>query len=139
MGDGSPPSPIRGDLDSSVLARAGLGEDIVDHVSGIGATLVVTRTHAVVIRDGAHFRPRNGVRAWPYGVVRDVQLSAPKHGNGRLVLHTGQYPWQAVSLFVDSQQWAAAERVAGQIRVRTSHARRIQTGDAGSAAPGRDR
>jgi hypothetical protein len=138
MDDGSPPRPTSTDLESSVLAKAGLGKDIVDHVSGIGATLVITRTHAVVIRDGAHFRPRNGVRAWPYGEVRDVQLSAPKHGNGRLVLRTGQYPWQAVSLFVDTQQWAAAERVAGQIRIRTSHARRIQT-DAGPAAPDRDR
>ena len=139
MGDWSPPRPTSSDLDSSFLAMAGLGKDIVDHVSGIGATLVITRSHAVVIRDGAHFRPRNGVRSWPYGEVRDVQLSAPKHGIGRLVLRTGQYPWQAVSLFVDTQQWAAAERVAGQIRVRTSRARRIQTGDAGSTAAGRDR
>jgi len=139
MADGSPPRPTSSDLESSVLAKAGLGKDLVDHVSGIGATLVITRTHAVVIRDGAHFRPRNGVRAWPYGEVRDVQLSAPKHGNGRLVLRTGQYPWQAVSLFVDTQQWAAAERVAAQIRIRTSRARRIQAGDAGSAAKGRDR
>jgi len=139
MADGSPPRPTSNDLESSVLAKAGLGKDIVDHVSGMGATLVITRTHAVVVRDGAHFRPRNGVRAWPYGEVRDVQLSAPKHGNGRLVLRTGQYPWQAVSLFVDTQQWAAAERVAAQIRIRTSRARRIQAGDAGSAAQGRDR
>ena len=139
MGDGPPPRPTGSDLESSILAMAGLGKDIVDHVSGLGATLVITRTHAVVIRDGAHFRPRNGVRAWQFDELRDVQLSAPRHGNGRMVLRTGPYPWQAISLFVDTQQWAVAVRVAGQIRVHISRARRIQTRDDGSASPKRDR
>src|SRR5882672_10190079 len=104
MGDGSPPRPTSSDHESSVLARAGFGKDIVDHVSGIGATLVITRTHAVVLRDGAHFRPRTGVRSWSCAEVREVQLSAPKQGTGRLVLRTGQYPWQVISLFVYTQQ-----------------------------------
>lgn len=127
MGDESRPRPTSGDLESSVLAMAGVGKDIVDHVTGLGATLILTRTHAVVVREGAHFRPRSGVRAWAYGVLRDVQLSAPRHGNGRLVLRVGPYPWQAVRLFIDAQQWTAAERVAGQIRIHASWARRTQT------------
>jgi hypothetical protein len=124
MGDESPPRPTSMDLETSILAMAGLGKDILDHVEGLGATLVITRTHAVLIREGAHFRPRSGVRAYAYDAVRDVQLSAPRHGNGRMVLRTGPYPWQAVSLFVDAEQWPAAERVAGQIRVHAARARR---------------
>jgi hypothetical protein len=92
MGDQSPPRPTGGDPESSILALAGVGKDIVDHVSGLGATLVIARTHAVVVREGAHVRPRSGVRAWPYGDVRDMQLSDPKHGNGRLVVRIGPYP-----------------------------------------------
>jgi hypothetical protein len=118
---------------------AGVGKDIVDHVTGLGATLILTRTHAVLVREGAHFRPRTGVRAWAYGALRDVQLSAPKHGNGRLVLRIGPYPWQAVSLFIDAQQWAAAERVSEQIRTETARARRTRTRDEQSAAPKEDR
>jgi hypothetical protein len=133
MGE-SPPRPTSMDLESSILAMAGLGRDILDHVSGVGATLVITRTHAVVIRDGAHFRPRSGVRAWAYDAVGDVQLSVPRHGNGRMILRTGPYPWQAVSLFVDAQQWPAAERVAGQIRVNAARARRFGTRDQRSAS-----
>lgn len=139
MGDETPPRPTSEDPESAILAMAGVGKDIVDHVSGLGATLIITRTHAVVVREGAHFRPRSGVRAWPYGALRDVQLSAPRHGNGRLVLRTGPYPWQAVSLFIDAQQWAAAERVAGQIRINASRARRTKTRDEHSDAPERDR
>src|SRR5712671_5774174 len=134
MGDESPPRPTSMDLESSILAMAGLGKDILDHVWGVGATLVITRTHAVVIRDGAHFRPRSGVRAWAYDAVGDVQLSVPRHGNGRVILRTGPYPWQAVSLFVDAQQWPAAERVAGQIRVNAARARRFGTRDQPSAS-----
>jgi hypothetical protein len=134
MGDESPPRPTSMDLESSILAMAGLGKDVLDHVSGVGATLVITRTHAVVIRDGAHFRPRSGVRAWAYDAVGDVQLSVPRHGNGRMILRTGPYPWQAVSLFVDAQQWPAAERVAGQIRVNAARARRFGTRDQRSAS-----
>lgn len=139
MGDASRQRAPNEDLDASILAMAGVGKDIVDHVTGLGATLILTRTHAVVVREGAHFRPRSGVRAWAYGALRDVQLSSPRHGNGRLVLRTGPYPWQAVSLFIDAQHWTAAERVAGEIRIQTSRARRIEMRDEQPPAPERDR
>ena len=118
---------------------AGVGKEIVDHVSGLGATLVLTRTHAVLIREGAHFRPRSGVRTWPYSSLGDIQLSSPRHGNGRLILRTGPYPWQAVSLFIDAQQWAAAERVAGHIRIRVARARRLSGQADAGGGPERDR
>jgi hypothetical protein len=94
-------------------------------VDGLGAVLVVTATRAILVRQGAHFRPRNGVREWPLSDLRDVQLAPPRNGNGRLVLRTGPYPWQAVNLFVSGQQWPEAERAAGQIRVRLTQARRL--------------
>lgn len=59
----------------------------------------------------------------PAMVGEDIVDHVP-HGNGRIILRTGPYPWQAVSLFVDIQQWPAAERVVGQIRTRTARARR---------------
>ena len=117
------------ELDYAFLATAASGEPVVDHVAGLGATLVVTPTRAIVVRQGAHFRPRNGVRDWPLRSLRDIQLVPPRNGNGRMVLRTGSYPWQAVSLFVSAQQWPAAERVVGQIRVRLAKARRLSATD----------
>jgi hypothetical protein len=124
--DDRPRRKSRGaELDYAFLATAASGEPVVDHVDGFGATLVVTPTRAIVVHQGAHFRPRNGVRDWPLESLRDVQLAPPRNGNGRMVLRTGPYPWQAVSLFVSAQQWPAAERVVREIRVRLAKARRL--------------
>jgi hypothetical protein len=126
MGDEPPPRPARRDPASSNPSMAGLGEDVVDQVSGLGATLIITPTRVVLIRQGAQYRPRSGVRSWPYSTLRDVQVVPPRHGNGRLILRLGPYPWQAVNLFIDATEWAAAERVVGKIRAFLSAARRSQ-------------
>ncbi len=127
--------PPREDEGSTLLAMAALGEEVVDHVLGLGATLALTPTRAVLIRQGAHFRPRNGVRSWPYGTLRDVQLAAPRHGHGRIVLRVGPYPWQAVSVFIDGPRWADAERVVAQVRTRAAQARRSIAADAQAQRP----
>ena len=121
--------------DQAQVLLAAADETVLEHVEGVGATLVVTATRAIVVRQGAHFRPRNGVRSWPLNALRAAQLVAPYHGNGRVVLRTGPYPWQAVSLFIPAQQWPAAERAVGQIRVRLARARR-SSGSLGTSNPG---
>ena len=103
-----------------------LGEEVVDHVQGLGATLVVTPTRAVVVRQGAHFRPISGVRSWPFDTLRDVQLAPPRHGTGRVVLRVGPYPWQAVSILIGATEWTRAERVVGRIRVILARSKRSE-------------
>jgi hypothetical protein len=115
--------PISESQEPAFLTSAA-GETVLEQVQGLGATLMVTTSRVIVIRQGAHFRPRSGIREWPLETLRDVQLAPPKHGNGRVVLRTGPYPWQAVSLFVSAQEWRAAERAVGQIRVRLARSRR---------------
>jgi hypothetical protein len=126
--------PISADHDQDV-ATAVAGESIIVQVDGLGAALVLTATRAIVVRQGAHFRPRSGVREWPLSGLRDVQLVPPRNGNGRLVLRTGPYPWQAVNLFVSGQQWPEAERAVGEIRARLTQAKRATSA---SAEPNRD-
>ena len=126
MGDEEPQQLASGDPDWSNPALATLGEDLLDQVEGLGATLILTPTRAVLVRQGAQYRPRSGVRSWPYGTLRDVQLMPPRNGNGRVVIRLGPYPWQAVNLFVDTAEWTAAERVVRKIRTFLSAARRSQ-------------
>jgi hypothetical protein len=116
--------PIR-ESQEPAFPTAAAGETVLEQVRGLGATLMVTTSRVIVIRQGAHFRPRSGIREWPLETLRDVQLAPPKHGNGRVVLRTGPYPWQAVSLFVSAQEWRAAERAVGQIRIRLARTRRL--------------
>ena len=125
--------PISADHEQDIVTTALAGEPIVVQVDGLGAVLVVTESRAILVRQGAHFRPRSGVREWPLSELRDVQLAPPRNGNGRIVLRTGPYPWQAVNLFVSGQQWPDAERAVGQIRVRLTHARRSPANDAGAS------
>ena len=102
MGDEPPPKDASPNLSWPAIPTDGLGEEIDDEVAGLGASLVLTPTRVIVIRQGAHFRPSTGVRAWPYATIRAVQLSPSRHGNGRIVLRVGPYPWQAVSQFIDA-------------------------------------
>jgi hypothetical protein len=130
------PPPGTGDrMGSAIVAMAQLDEDVVDQVTGLGAVLVVTATRIAVIREGAHFRPRSGVRAWEHSQLRDVHLESPRNGSGRVVLRIGPFPWQIVSLFIDEREWTAVERVARQIRSFAAVARRAQrTTDAADRA-----
>ena len=125
MGDEEPQELASGDPGASP-ALAKLGEEVLDQVVGLGATLIITPTRAVLVRQGAQYRPRSGLRSWPYSTLRDVQVMPPRQGNGRVVIRLGPYPWQAVNLFVDTAQWSAAERVVGKIRGFLSAARRSQ-------------
>ena len=124
MSDEQPPIQTNADLGSAVLAAVEPGDEVVAEVRGIGASLVLTSGHVVVVREGAHFRPRNGVRALPFSALREVRLEAPKHGSGRLILRVGRYPWQAISVFISAREWASAERIASLISIRVAQARR---------------
>jgi hypothetical protein len=119
-----PPGRTLSDEERAAVAAAAGDEPVIDHVVGLGASLIVTSTRAIVARQGAHFRPRSGIRSWPLASLREVHLVSPRRGNGRVVIRTGPYPWQAVSLFVAAQDWPDAERVVGQIRHRAARARR---------------
>ena len=128
MSDQPTPGPNER-LRSSALAMDGFDEVVIDEVAGLSAVLVVTSRRVAVIRQGAYFRPRSGVRAWTYDALRDVHLESPRNGSGCVILRIGPFPWQAVSLFVGAQEWPAAERVVGQIRSYLALARRTQRSD----------
>jgi hypothetical protein len=95
------------------------GDEVVMAVlSGLGASLVATNQRVVIVREGADFRPRNGVQSWAYARIVGVSLSPPMRGQSVIVIRIGRYPWQAVTMFFDSRLRAEAERVIGQIRKR---------------------
>ena len=110
------------DSDRANLVSSAAPEPLLDHVAGVGATLILTETRVIVVRQGAHFRPRSGVRAWPLRSIRDIRLVASRRGSGSIVIRTGPYPWQAVNVFVGAQDSADAERIVARIRSRADRA-----------------
>ena len=114
----------RAGVEPSLLAILESGEEVVDLLPGLGATLVVSSQRVIVVREGTHYRPRNGVRSWRHGELRDVALSLPRRGHGRIVLVEGRDPKQAVSVFIEAESWTAAERIVGEIRGRARASQR---------------
>lgn len=92
--------------------------DVVAVLAGDGASLLATRDQVVILRDGTAFRPRTGVRSWSYDRILDVSLSQARHGQARIVIRTGRFPWEAVSMFFSSRNLPDAERMIREIRKR---------------------
>jgi hypothetical protein len=91
-------------------------DDVVAVLAGDGASLLATRHQLVILRDGSALRPRTGVRSWSYDQILDVSLSQPHHGQARIVIRTGRFPWEAVSMFFSSRHLPDAERMIREIR-----------------------
>ena len=70
------------EMDRAGLIRSAAPEPLLGHVAGIGATLIVTDTRVIVVRQELIFRPRSGVRAWPLRSIRDIALVASRRGSG---------------------------------------------------------
>jgi hypothetical protein len=104
------------DADTGLWLQA--DELVVAQLAGLGASLFVTTHRLVIVRDGAGYRPRSGVRSWPHHSIHDVSLSPPKHGQGRIVVRAGPRSEDEISMFFAAQLWPDAARTIGQIRKR---------------------
>ena len=92
------------------------GEELVGRLDGRGATLLLTQRRVVIVREGSGFRPRSGIRSWPYDSITGVTLSPPKRGQAQVVIRTGSAAWQAVSMFFAAEQLSDAEDLIQEIR-----------------------
>jgi hypothetical protein len=106
--------------DSGAEADEGLAleaeEGVVARLTGLGASLFVTTNRLVIVRDGAEFRPRSGIRSWPHDSITAVSLAPPKHGQGRIVVRAGPRPDDEVSMFFVVERWPDAANALAQIR-----------------------
>jgi hypothetical protein len=92
------------------------GEELVGRLDGRGATLLLTQRRVVIVREGSGFRPRSGIRSWPYSSITGVTLSPPKRGQAQVVIRTGRAAWQAVSMFFAAELMTDAEDLIQEIR-----------------------
>jgi hypothetical protein len=107
-------------------------EEVAARLDGAGAILLVTQRRVVLIREGSEFRPRSGIRWWPYDSIVEVSLSKPMGGQGRIMLQMGLGPTHLVSMFFASGHWSVAQDVVREIERRTT----ALWDEPGSGAPG---
>ena len=95
------------------------GETLSGVLPGHGASLAVSSQRVFIIRHGGSHRPKSGLRIWDLGAIRDTTADQPRRGQGQVILRTGTYPWQAVSVFYPGPLWPLAMRLVGIIRRAT--------------------
>ena len=91
--------------------------ELVELVSpAVGSTLVMTDRRLLVIRDGARFRPRSGVRSWPLRRDLTLRLARVRHDTSRLVIACDG---RTASVFLTGSQMGEAQALIAEIRHRT--------------------
>lgn len=103
-------------------------ERIDQIAAGVGCALVLTDRHLVLVRDGAHFRPRSGVRSWKLERHTSLRLTPAHRATSRLVISDGE---RSTSVFVTADQLADVNALVAAVR-RQTHA---QLDDASGPVP----
>ena len=111
---------LRGPTGGMLRAALAPSERLTHAVPAIGCTLVLTTRRLLVIRDGSAFRPKSGVRDWPLDPSLDVRTGLVRHRSGSLIIRHGR---EMTSVFVPSEEWAAAVQLIGALRSRTRRPR----------------
>lgn len=99
----------------AVAAHLGAAEPIERSLAGIGCTVVLTDRHLVLIRDGATFRRRTGVRSWPLDGALAVRLTPVRHGAQRLLISGCA---ESASVFLPGLQVTEARKLAAEVQRR---------------------
>ena len=87
-------------------------ESLLEMVVGVGATLVLTSARLIMVRDGAAFRPRSGVRTWNLPDGPAIRSGMLLHGTGRLLIEGLGRP---ASLFIAESNWPRARDLVEEL------------------------
>jgi hypothetical protein len=106
---------------SGGILRAALvpTERLTHAVPAVGCTIALTTLRLLVIRDGAAFRPKSGIRDWPIDASLDVRRGLVRHGSGSLVIRRGK---DVASVFIPDDEWPATLELIGALRSRIRRA-----------------
>ena len=78
----------------------------------VGSSLVLTQHRLFVVRDGAAFRPKTGVRTFKLGTDLAIRIGPARM---RVIVES---PAGTINLFVRSEQLARAEDFVAEVRRR---------------------
>jgi hypothetical protein len=85
----------------------------VDYVApAVGSSLVLTQRRLIVVRDGASFRPKTGVRVFELGPGLSIRIGPARR---RVIIESAA---GTINVFVRSEQLAQAESFVAEVRRR---------------------
>jgi hypothetical protein len=106
----------------AVNEHLGMAECVERSVAGIGCTIALTERYLILIRDGAAFRRRTGVRSWPLNADLAVRLTPVRHGAQRLLINGCAAP---TSVFLAGVHVNEARKLAAEVQRRCALASRL--------------
>ena len=115
---GTPPRGGDGDHALPEAAREAIeavlepAESVVFVAPAVGSSLVLTQHRLMVVRDGASFRPKTGVRTFELASGVAIRIGP---GRRLVIIESGG---KTINLFVRSEQLARAEAFVAEVRRR---------------------
>jgi hypothetical protein len=98
---------------AALAAVLGPAERVDRVVPAVGCALVLTDLRLILVREGAAFRPRSGIRDWP--LDREIRILMAS-GRDRLLIERGNV---SASVFLARQQVDAAVELVIEVRRRS--------------------
>ena len=78
----------------------------------VGSSLILTQHRLMVVRDGASFRPKTGVRTFELDAAVAIRIGPARR---RVIIESGG---KTINVFVRSEQLAQAEAFVAEVRRR---------------------
>jgi hypothetical protein len=88
------------------------GESVEFVAPAVGSSLVLTQRRLIVVRDGANFRPRSGVRSFELDPGLSIRVGPARR---RVIIEAEA---STINVFVRSEQLAQAEALVAEVRRR---------------------
>ena len=99
---------------NAIAAFLGPAERVDRVVPAVGCALVLTNQRLLVVREGAAFRPKSGVRAWP--LDRDSRIRMAPGTQHRLIIERHD---RSASVFLTRAQVDAVVDLIAEVRERS--------------------
>ncbi len=96
----------------AIAAALDPAESVEFAARAVGSSLILTQSRVMVIRDGAKFRPKTGVRSFELASGFSVRIGPTR---GRVIIDSDG---KTINLFVRSEQLAQAEAFVAEVRRR---------------------
>jgi hypothetical protein len=104
------------ELRTALQSRLGPTERMDLVATAVGCSLVLTDRRLVLVRDGAHYRPKSGVQSWPVDRELDLRLEPARRGTSRLRIERDA---GSASVFITEPQIGSISSLIAEVRRRT--------------------
>jgi hypothetical protein len=109
------PEPTE-ELRTALRSRLAPTERLDLVATAVGCSLVLTDRRLVLVRDGAHYRPKSGVQSWPVDRELDLRLEPSRRGTSRLTIERDA---GSASVFITEPQIESISSLIAEVLRRT--------------------